>query len=184
MVTVFLTSIASTFGVGPSHAQVDGNAQELAKSWNCTQLDSIQDISSCNHLQNGAYIISIRPKAREGRYDLDAEVRVDSAQRTVYSAYFDSRVQLALADSVFYATDFLRSASGMSVVALDLTTLDTLWVARLEGIGPQAHFRYGNWGATLTPVGRFLVVCGSEMRGSYVEVLDRWNGKTLANIRK
>jgi outer membrane protein assembly factor BamB len=79
-----------------------------------------------------------------------------------------------------YGALFSDSATGGQVVALDAISGETLWMARIEGIGPKMHSKYGNR-IQLRFINNWLVIFGDESGGKYIEVFDSKNGQRLSN---
>src|SRR5262245_54965796 len=82
-------------------------------------------------------------------------------------------------DTLVFAR-FHPSASGATIVAVDLSTGKELWATHLKGLGPIQHSAYLNR-LNLDAQSDVVTVFGNESQGRYVEILDAKTGKTVGH---
>jgi len=84
---------------------------------------------------------------------------------------------------VLYCPRLRTFATGCILTAFDLKRGKKLWETDLEAMGSIGHSKYFNNGINLSLNEGILRVDGSEMAGTYTEIVDASTGKTLANYR-
>jgi len=112
------------------------------------------------------------------RFNLIFKILLGDKEVYSWSGHMNTVFRI-LRDRLYYAR-FLRSGSGGSVVAVDLSTGNELWHSRLQGIGLIQHSAYSNQ-MNLDANFEVVWVWGEESMGRYLEFKDVITGKTVGH---
>jgi outer membrane protein assembly factor BamB len=100
--------------------------------------------------------------------------------KTLYSVEGHRNSVFRVLGNVLYYPQFHPSASGATLVAVDLTTGKEIWKTHLEGIGAVRHFKYSNL-INMEISNETVTVFGNESFGRYVEIVQLSTGKTVGH---
>jgi hypothetical protein len=132
---------------------------------------------ACARGFGGGYEVEI-VEPKEATMDPTIRVRKDGEEIVAWRAHRSS-VFVRGGDLLYYA-DFSPHATGCRIVAYHLKAREESWKTPLLGIGPVSHSMYGNR-VNLKLEGDHLIVYGDEAAGRYIEVLDRFTGRTVGH---
>lgn len=150
--------------------------QKIANATEWTWSDKAATLVHSASLDQPHYDVKTDPKAAE--YGGRVTFLRDGKERFTLSAHSNTVFRI-VGDTLIYAS-FLTSASGATVIAVDLKTGKELWKTKLKGIGLVMHFAYSNYLNMEADAGT-ITVFGNESFGRYVEILDTKTGKTVGH---
>ncbi len=121
---------------------------------------------------------TVRTDEKAAKHDMPVTFTKGDKELFVFRSH-ENTVFRVVGDTLVYAS-FHRSASGATMIGVDLKTGKELWKTHLKGIGPVSHFRYSNL-LNMEADGDTVTVFGNESYGKYVEILDTKTGKTVGH---
>lgn len=93
---------------------------------------------------------------------------------------FSDSAALAFVGDAVLVAHYHAIATGTEVVRLDAETGEVEWSHPLQGVGPIGHSKYHN-AVQVEALAGVLHVYGREAHGSYVELVDIYEGKTIGH---
>ena len=93
---------------------------------------------------------------------------------------FAESALLLKVDYVLFVALYSQRSTGCCVLALNLSSWETLWERELKGLGSVGHSRYRNK-VQMSIIESYLVIFGWESDGKYIEILDPVSGDLVLN---
>lgn len=167
------TTLALLIAIPVSAIDYQKMADETAWKWS----DEASTVGHSALLRQSTYDVRLETKAGKA-----GEVKITFGKdgKDVFTFAGHRRTVFRISGDTLYFASFHYSASGGSIVAVDLTSGKQLWKTQLKALGPIQHSAYLNM-LNLEVSGGIVTVFGNESQGRYVEILDEKTGKTLGH---
>jgi hypothetical protein len=167
-----LTTLALMVAAPVPAVDYQKRAEETAWKWK----DDAATVGHSFLVHQNSFDVKLERKVATG----DITITFAKDGKTLYTIPGHAHTVFRINGDTLVFARYHFSASGATIVAVDLPTGKELWATRLEGLGPIQHSAYRNL-LNLDAQSDVVTVFGNESQGRYVEILDAKTGKTVGH---